>query len=88
MRCGRRLRRLVDYGVLERGEKIGHLPTYRLHPDVGYYGPLRRRYWDQRQQAARQRLEDLAGRLEQGEELDISALVEQARGAAVQQYRR
>ena len=70
----RALRRMVQYEILQPGPKLGHLPTYRLSPQVAYFGPLARRRQGQRQAEARQRLEDLSEALAAGQPLDVLTL--------------
>jgi DNA-binding IclR family transcriptional regulator len=62
----RAMQRLVEYGIVEPGPKLGHLPTYRLNPSLGYFGPLARRRQERRQAQAQQRLEALSEALAAG----------------------
>ena len=71
----RALRRMVQYEILQPGPKLGHLPTYRLNPAIGYFGPLARRRQERRQAEARQCLEHLAEMLHEGRTFDVTKVV-------------
>jgi DNA-binding IclR family transcriptional regulator len=65
------IERLVAYGILLRGEKIGNVATYRLHDAFAYRGDLSHRHRRRCNDEARRQLQRLSKKAQSAAAFDV-----------------